>query len=101
MGIMSLLLKFADIVLHLDEYLGVLIAQYGVWTYLIIFLVLFLETGLVFTPFLPGDSYCSLLVLWPVLDYLTCGCYSSYALQLLSLVITAIIGLVVSWVQRS
>lgn len=56
MGLMDLFLKFIDIVLHLDTYLGVLISQYGVWTYLIIFLVLFFETGVVFTPFLPGDS---------------------------------------------
>ena len=56
MGIMSLFLKFVDIVLHLDKYLGVIISQYGVWTYLIIFGVLFFETGIVFTPFLPGDS---------------------------------------------
>jgi len=56
MGITQLVLKFIDIVLHLDKYLGVIIAQYGVWTYLLIFLVLFFETGIVFTPFLPGDS---------------------------------------------
>jgi membrane-associated protein len=56
MGLMDLATKFIDIVLHLDEYLSVLIAQYGVWTYLIIFAVLFFETGVVFTPFLPGDS---------------------------------------------
>jgi len=56
MGIMDLALKFMDIVLHLDKYLGWIIAQYGTWAYLILFSVLFLETGLVFTPFLPGDS---------------------------------------------
>jgi membrane-associated protein len=56
MGFMNLILKFVDIVLHLDKYLGGIISQYGVWTYLIIFAVLFFETGIVFTPFLPGDS---------------------------------------------
>jgi membrane-associated protein len=56
MGFIDLVTKFIDIVLNLDKYLGVLISQYGVWTYLIIFAVLFFETGVVFTPFLPGDS---------------------------------------------
>ncbi|GGJ98679.1 DedA family protein [Pseudomonas matsuisoli] len=45
-----------DIILHLDTYLETLIAQYGNWIYLILFAVIFCETGLVVTPFLPGDS---------------------------------------------
>jgi membrane-associated protein len=45
-----------DWVLHLDTHLDVLIQGYGVWTYLILFLIVFCETGLVATPFLPGDS---------------------------------------------
>lgn len=45
-----------DIVIHLDAHLAELIAHYGVWTYAILFLIIFCETGLVVTPFLPGDS---------------------------------------------
>ena len=53
---MELLAAFVDIVLHLDRYLQWLVTQYGVWVYLILFLIIFCETGLVITPFLPGDS---------------------------------------------
>lgn len=45
-----------DFVLHLDVHLNALITTYQLWTYLILFLVIFCETGLVVTPFLPGDS---------------------------------------------
>jgi membrane-associated protein len=45
-----------DIVLHLDVHLGALIQQYGIWVYAVLFLIIFCETGLVVTPFLPGDS---------------------------------------------
>ena len=53
---MEYLLKFIDIFLHLDEHLGLVIQSYGNWTYLILFLIIFCETGLVVTPILPGDS---------------------------------------------
>ena len=50
-------LKFLlDLFLHLDEYMSNIINQYGAWTYAILFLVIFMETGFVVTPFLPGDS---------------------------------------------
>jgi len=45
-----------DIILHFDKYLPVILNQYGTWTYVILFLILFCETGLVVTPYLPGDS---------------------------------------------
>ncbi|MCW2103114.1 UNVERIFIED_ORG: membrane-associated protein [Rahnella aquatilis] len=45
-----------DFILHIDVHLAELVAQYGIWVYGILFLILFCETGLVVTPFLPGDS---------------------------------------------
>ncbi|QNU65950.1 DedA family protein [Ruminiclostridium herbifermentans] len=53
--------KFIDLVLHMDEHLPQIINDFGIWTYLILFLVIFCETGLVVTPFLPGDSLIFLL----------------------------------------
>ncbi|AIS52878.1 protein DedA [Thermoanaerobacter kivui] len=53
---MNLIRDFLDIVLHLDKYLGTIIQTYGLWTYGILFFIVFLETGFVVTPFLPGDS---------------------------------------------
>ena len=53
---MELLAQFFDIVLHLDRHLIWLVDNYGVWVYLILFLIIFCETGLVVAPFLPGDS---------------------------------------------
>jgi membrane-associated protein len=51
-----LIAKIIDIALHLDKYLSAIIQQYGAWTYGILFVVIFIETGLVVMPFLPGDS---------------------------------------------
>jgi len=53
---MELIRSLLDFLLHLDRHLAEIIAQYGTWTYLILFLIVFAETGLVVTPFLPGDS---------------------------------------------
>ena len=48
--------QFIDLFLHLDKHIAVAFAQYGNWLYAILFLIIFCETGLVVTPFLPGDS---------------------------------------------
>lgn len=53
---MDLFLKFFDILIHLDKYLNYIINTYNSWIYLILFMIIFAETGLVVTPFLPGDS---------------------------------------------
>jgi len=53
---MSVLHSAADLVLHLDRHLIELLVRYGVWVYGILFAIIFAETGLVVTPFLPGDS---------------------------------------------
>ncbi|MDR1172087.1 MAG: DedA family protein [Bacteroidales bacterium] len=53
---MEYLNYFLDFILHLDVHLAGLVAQYGAWVYAILFVIIFCETGLVVTPFLPGDS---------------------------------------------
>jgi len=53
---MEYLATFIDIILHLDKHLAMLVQQYGIWIYAILFAIIFSETGFVVTPFLPGDS---------------------------------------------
>ena len=53
---MEIISFFIDFIIHLDEHLHQIITTYGVWSYAILFLVIFFETGVVVTPFLPGDS---------------------------------------------
>jgi membrane-associated protein len=53
---MQILKDLLDFVLHLDKHLSPIIRDYGAWTYLLLFAIVFCETGLVVTPFLPGDS---------------------------------------------
>ncbi len=52
----DLLLQLVDFILHLDVHLDELVANYGIWIYAILFLIIFCETGLVVMPLLPGDS---------------------------------------------
>jgi len=49
-------LDVLESILHMDKYLALVFEQYGAWIYAILFLIIFLETGIVITPFLPGDS---------------------------------------------
>ena len=53
---MEILKDIIDFILHLDKHLGDIIRDYGTWTYAILFLIIFVETGVVVLPFLPGDS---------------------------------------------
>jgi membrane-associated protein len=53
---MEILHSFVDFFLHLDRHMSSISAHYGAWTYLILFVIIFCETGLVVTPYLPGDS---------------------------------------------
>ncbi len=54
--IVEFIQSLIDLFLHIDEHLAEIIAQYGTWTYALLFAIIFMETGLVVTPFLPGDS---------------------------------------------
>ncbi|MDP3788769.1 MAG: hypothetical protein Q8R48_00015, partial [Candidatus Omnitrophota bacterium] len=53
---MEFIKDIIDIIVHLDRYLDVVIKNVGNWSYLVLFLIIFCETGLVIMPFLPGDS---------------------------------------------
>lgn len=83
---MDLLPRLIDLFLHLDHHLGQLISQYGTWTHLILFLIVFCETGLVVTPFLPGDS-----LLFAAGTFAALGALDLWLLMLL-LIIAAIAG---------
>jgi len=53
---MELIQFLIDFILHIDQHLIEIVSNYHTWTYAILFLIIFCETGLVVTPFLPGDS---------------------------------------------
>lgn len=77
-----------DFIMHIDVHLAELVSVYGVWIYAILFLIIFCETGLVVTPFLPGDS---LLFVAGALAALP-GNPMNVHLIVLSLIVAAIIG---------
>jgi membrane-associated protein len=83
---MDLPFLFIDLVLHIDKYLPGIIESYGFWTYLILFAIIFCETGLVFTPFLPGDSLLFLM------GFLAAGGGLNVAVLIVLLSIAAILG---------
>jgi len=83
---MDLIFLLLDLVLHFDRYLPGIIETYGIWTYLILFVIIFCETGLVITPYLPGDS------LLFVAGALAGAGYLSVEVLLLLLAIAAILG---------
>ena len=83
---MDFLAGFVDLFLHLDVHLANIISQYGTWTYAILFAVIFLETGVVVTPFLPGDS-----LLFAAGTFAALGSLNVYVLAGL-LIVAAILG---------
>jgi membrane-associated protein len=83
---MELLLQFWDIIVHLDRHLAAVLQEYGIWIYALLFVIIFCETGLVVTPFLPGDSLLFVAgTLWAVSDM-------NVHLLVVLLVIAAILG---------
>lgn len=92
---MELIKYLIDFVLHLDVHLKEIISDYGVWTYLILFIIVFCETGLVVTPFLPGDSLLFAAGAFAALGSL------NVALLFIILCIAAIVGDTVNyWIGR-
>ncbi|EPE7165316.1 DedA family protein [Cronobacter sakazakii] len=91
---MDIIRFLIDFILHIDVHLAELVAQYGIWVYAILFLILFCETGLVVTPFLPGDS---LLFVAGALSSLPSNDLNVHLMALL-MVIAAILGDAVNYI---
>src|SRR4029079_17623076 len=84
--LIDLFKHLVDLVLHMDRHLGPIIQEYGVWTYLILFLVIFCETGLVVTPVLPRDSLLVLAGAFGRTGSLSLG------VLIVSLIVAAVVG---------
>ena len=82
----DLIKKLVDFILHIDRHLAEIIADYGIWTYPVLFAIIFAETGLVVTPFLPGDS-----LLFAAGAFAALGSFDIVPLMLL-LIIAAVAG---------
>jgi membrane-associated protein len=92
---MELIGTVVDFILHIDTHLDAIIREYGAWTYAILFLIIFCETGLVVTPFLPGDS-----LLFAAGTFAARGSLEPFLLCLM-LAVAAIVGDTVNyWVGR-
>jgi len=83
---MEFLMHIIDIFLHVDDHLSQIIQDYGFWTYLLLFMIIFLETGLVVTPFLPGDS-----LLFAVGTFTAIGALDYWFVTIL-LIVAAVLG---------
>ena len=79
-------MAIVDFVLHIDTHLGQIITQYGTMSYVILFLIIFAETGFVFTPFLPGDS-----LLFAAGAFAAIGSFNVFVI-LITLLIAAFLG---------
>jgi membrane-associated protein len=92
---MSFINHIIDFILHLDIHLGQIISSYGIATYVILFAIIFIETGFVFVPFLPGDS-----LLFAAGAFAAIGSLNIFSLLVL-LIIAALLGDTVNyWVGR-
>ena len=83
---MDVIMMLIDFVLHIDRHLRALCTDYGTWVYVILFVIVFCETGLVVTPFLPGDS-----LLFAVGSMAAIGALDLYGVMLI-LIVAAILG---------
>lgn len=91
---MDLIYFFIDFILYIDVYLVELVAEYGVWVYVILFLILFCEIGLVVTSFLSGDL---LLFVVGALVLLEINDFNVYMMVVLMLIV-AIVGDAVNYI---